>query len=148
MKITNSNAKREVLAYLMFLAIFWGFLYLVGKVESLFGLYDQAWITSWTRNALDYIALVLAIVIANRIGSISYWGLSFIALFGTVGLAQVRFFTVNSAFIDSIESISISPWYTYIFFMVQVCFILYVVRHITKRLSARLWRRTQLRCAA
>ena len=111
MKMTNANAKREVFAYLMFLGVFWGFIYLVGELESFLNLYDQAWVTSWTRSFLNYVALILGILTANYIGSISYSGLSLVSLFGVVGLYQVLFFR---NFSSQAESISFSPWYRYI----------------------------------
>jgi len=133
MKIANTNPKQEVLAYLMFMGVYWGFMYSVYGIESFLELYDQAWITSLTRVSLDYLALVLAIMAANRIGSISYIGLSLISLFGVIGFHQVLFFRTLSSLA---ESVSFSPWYTLVPFIALVNFILFLVRYITNRSSA------------
>ena len=128
MKITNENATREVFAYLVFLGVFWGLMYSIWEVESLLELHDQAWITSWTRRSFHYVVLIVAVTIANRIGSISYLGLSLVALFGVYGLMQVLFFRDYRYIADSIN---FSPWYTYIYALALVSLVLYLVRHIT-----------------
>ena len=128
MKITNANAIREVFSYLVFLGVFWGFVYLVAGTDQFF----DFWITSKTQGFFNLIGLILAVIIADRIGSISYWGLSLVALFGVFVMAQVFFFRDYA--LDA-DSFSFPPWYTYVFYLAFVSFILFLVRHITKRLS-------------
>lgn len=127
MKITNANSIREASSYLVFLSGFWGFIYLVAATGTLF----ELGITSQTQGLFNLVGLILAIIVADRIGSISYLGLSLVALFGVFVTAQVFFFRDYALTADSI---SLPPWYTYIYFMAFVSFVLFLVRHITKSL--------------
>jgi hypothetical protein len=129
LKITNTNAKREATSYLVLLVVFWGVSYLFAITNELLGF----WFSGKAQGSLNLIALVLAIVIANHIGSISYLGLSLVSLFGILVMAQVLFFRDYA--LDA-DSISFPPWRNYVYFIAFVSFVLFLVRHITKRLSA------------
>jgi len=138
-KLTNADKRTQITAYSAFLAVIWGFIFLLQQVENHFGLYSQEWITSWQRNGLFYLSLAIATLVANRIGGVSYLGVALVALFGVTGVVTVLFFR-EAVFADSF---SFGPWYGYFAVSAVACIVLFIGRHLTSRSSVPLRGRTR-----
>ena len=119
-KIAHTNAWKELLAGLSLVMVFWfvmqvdGYLYLEG-------------VHSYQGAMVHFIALILGLIVADRIGHISYAAVALIVLFGITGYIATDYylFTIKTGRVHAF-----GPWYAYVFPSVFACMVLFWIRRI------------------
>ncbi len=119
-KLAHENAVLELLAGMALVCIFWlvmhleGYLYLEG-------------IHTYQGALIHFLALILALIVADQIGYISYAAVALIVLSGITGFITLDYyiFTARNG-----GSFVFGPWYAYIFPSVFACMVLWWIRRV------------------
>jgi len=119
-KTSHENAWREVLASSALVMVFW----LIMNIEGY--LYFQG-VHAYQGAMVHVIALILALIVADRIGHISYIAVALIVLIGITGYisADYYIFTLRSG-----DPHAFGPWYAYVFPSIFACMLLFWIRRV------------------
>jgi len=126
-KWAHTNPGRELLAGLALVSVFWivmhieGYLYLEG-------------IHTYQGALIHFLALIVALLVADMIGLISYAAVALIVLVGITGYISLDYylFTVRNG-----TNFEFAPWYAYIFPSVFACMVLWWIRLVKTYLAEK-----------
>ncbi len=125
MKLAHADAGRELLAGLALVVVFWlvmhieGYLYLEG-------------IHTYQGALIHFLALIVALIVADQIGHVSYVGVALMVFVGITCYitADYYLFTVKNG-----QTFVFAPWYAYVFPSVFACMVLWWIRLVKTYLA-------------
>lgn len=94
-RLPNSEKSRPAVAYLSLLMVFWTLLLLLLGLSELMKFSFGVLGTKWGGDLLVSACLFLAVLVAHRIGEVSYFGVALAVLIGISGL--IYFIMVSTA---------------------------------------------------
>ena len=119
-KIAHKNVWCELMAGFSLVLVFWlvmqidGYLYLEG-------------IHNYQGAMIHVAALILALVVADKIGYLSYTAVALIVLIGITGYITVDYYLITQ---KSGAVHTFGPWYAYVFPSVFACMVLFWIRRV------------------
>lgn len=124
-RLKHENAGRELLAGLSLVSVFWlvmhfeGYLYLEG-------------IHTYQGALIHILALIVALLVADIIGYVSYVAVALIVLTGITGYLSMDYylFTVRNG-----GTFAFAPWYVYISPSIFACMFLWWIRRVKTYLA-------------
>ena len=119
-RLANKNAWRELLACLTLITVFWFIMHIEGYMY-LEGMHD------YQGALIHFLALIIALAVAEQFGYISYPGIALIVLMGITG------YITTDSYLFSIRTgrdYEFAPWYAYLFPSFFACLVMWWIRRV------------------
>ena len=126
-RLAHKNAWRELLACLALMLVFWFIMHIEGYIY-LEGIHEY-------RVALiHFLALIIALAVAEQIGYISYLAVALIVLMGITGYITVDSYLFSTRTGRDYE---FAPWYAYLFPSFFACVVMWWIRRVQLYLAEK-----------
>ena len=124
-RLAHKDPGRELIAGLALVLVFWivmhieGYLYLEG-------------IHTYQGALIHFLALIVALIVADMVGYISYTAIALIVLVGITGYISMDYYLFT---IQNGGTFVPAPWYAYLFPSVFACMVLWWIRLVKTYLA-------------
>ena len=131
-RLAHKSAGRELLAGLSLVLVFWiimhieGYLYLEG-------------IHTYKGALIHFLALIVAVIVADLVGHISYIGCALIVFLGITGYISLDYYLYT---VETGATFSFAPWTAYVFPSVFAVLALWWIRRVKTYLAEKKAART------